>query len=63
MFYVALIKTILLKLIKVYLYQIWKTQQLPQDWKWSVFIPVPKKGNAKDIQTTTQSHSSHMLVK
>ena len=63
MFYVALIKTILLKLIKVYLYQIWKTQQLPQDWKRSVFIPVPKKGNAKDIQTTTQLHSSHMLVK
>ena len=28
--------------------QIWKTQQLPQDWKKSVFIPVPKKGNAKE---------------
>ena len=28
--------------------QIWKTQQLPQDWKRSVFIPIPKKGNAKD---------------
>ena len=28
--------------------QIWKTQQWPQDWKSSVFIPVPKKGNAKD---------------
>ena len=28
--------------------QIWKTQQWPQDWKRSVFIPVPKKGNAKD---------------
>ena len=27
--------------------QIWKTQQWPQDWKSSVFIPVPKKGNAK----------------
>ena len=27
--------------------QIWKTQQWPQDWKWSVFIPIPKKGNAK----------------
>ena len=27
--------------------QIWKTQQLPQDWKRSVFIPVPKKSNAK----------------
>ena len=28
--------------------QIWKTQQWPQDWKRSVFIPVPKKGNAKE---------------
>ena len=28
--------------------QIWKTQQRPQDWKWSVFIPIPKKGNAKE---------------
>ena len=28
--------------------QIWKTQQWPQDWKKSVFIPVPKKGNAKE---------------
>ena len=43
--------------------QIWKTQQWPQDWKWSVFIPIPKKGNAKNAQTTTYLHSSHMLVK
>ena len=28
--------------------QIWKTQQWPQDWKWSVFIPIPKKGNPKE---------------
>ena len=28
--------------------QIWKTQQCPQDWKMSVFIPIPKKGNAKE---------------
>ena len=43
--------------------QIWKTQQWPQDWKRSVFIPVPKKGNAKNVQTTAQLHSSHLLVK
>ena len=43
--------------------QIWKTQQWPQDWKMSVFIPIPKKGNAKNAQTTTQLHSSHTLVK
>ena len=28
--------------------QIWKTQQWPQDWKMSVFIPIPEKGNAKE---------------
>ena len=44
-------------------HQIWKTQQWPQDWKRSVFIPIPKKGNAKECPTTTQFHSSHMLVK
>ena len=41
--------------------QIWKIQQWPQDWKRSVFIPITKKGTAKG--TTTQLHSSHMLVK
>ena len=34
--------------------QIWKTQQWPQDWKRSVFIPIPKKGNEKKAQTTAQ---------
>ena len=43
--------------------QIWKTQQCPQDWKKSVFIPIPNKGNAKKAETTAQLHSSHMLVK
>ena len=43
--------------------QIWKTQQWPQAWKRSVFIPILKKGNAKECQTTTQLHSSNMLVK
>ena len=43
--------------------QIWKTQQWPQDWKRSVFIPIPKKAMLKNAQTTTQLHSSHTLVK
>ena len=43
--------------------QIWKTQQWPQDWKRSVFIPIPKKGNVKECSKTTQLHSSPMLVK
>ena len=42
--------------------QIWKTQQRPQDWKRSVFIPIPKKSMPKNAQTTTKLHSSHILV-
>ena len=43
--------------------QIWKTQQWPQDWKRSVFIPIPKKAMPKSAQTTAQLHSSHTLAK
>jgi len=43
--------------------QIWKTQQWPQDWKRTVFIPITKKAMPKNAQTTTQLHSSHMLAK
>ena len=41
--------------------QFWKTQQWPQDWKRSVFIPIPKKDNAKECSnycTTAQLHST-----
>ena len=45
--------------------QIWKTQRWPQDWKRSVFVPIPKKGSDKErpCQTVAQLHSSHMLAK
>ena len=43
--------------------QIWKTPQWPQDWKRSIFISIPKKGNAKECSTTAQLHSSHMLAR
>ena len=43
--------------------QMWKTQQWPQDWKRSVFIPIPKKGNDKECSNFAQLHSSHMLAK
>ena len=47
--------------------QIWKTQQWPQDWKRSVFIPVPKKGNAKGCSnyytTALISHASKVMLK
>ena len=36
------------KVLHLICQQIWKTQQWPQDWKRSVFIPIPKKGNAKE---------------
>ena len=40
--------------------QIWKTQQWSQDWKRSVFIPIPKKGNAKEFSNYhTIAHISH----
>ena len=47
--------------------QIWKTQQWPQDWKRSVFIPIPKKGNAKECSnyhtTALISHTSKVMLK
>ena len=47
--------------------QIWKTQQWPQDWKRSVFIPIPKKGNAKECSNyhpiALISHASKVTVK
>ena len=47
--------------------QIWKTQQWPQDWKKSVFIPTPKKGNAKECSNYRTvaliSHASKVMLK
>ena len=43
--------------------QIWKTQQWPQDWKRSIFIPISRKAMPKNAQTTAQLHSSHSLGK
>ena len=47
--------------------QIWKTQQWPQDWKRSVFIPIPKKGNAKECSNyhtiALISHTSKVMLK
>ena len=47
--------------------QIWKTQQWPQDWKRSVFIPIPKKGNAKECSNYRTialiSHASKVTFK
>ena len=43
--------------------QIWKTQQWPQDWKRSVFIPILKKDNNKECSNYRTIDSSHMLAK
>ena len=47
--------------------QIWKTQQWPQEWKRSVFIPIPKKGNAKECSNyytiVLISHASKVMLK
>ena len=47
--------------------KIWKTQQRPQDWKMSVFFPIPKKGNAKECSNycsiTLISHVSKLVLK
>ena len=47
--------------------QIWKTQQWQQDWKRSVFIPIPKKGNAKECSNYRKialiSHTSKVMLK
>ena len=47
--------------------QIWKTQQWPQEWKRSVFIPIPKKGNAKEFSNYSRialiSYASKVMFK
>ena len=47
--------------------KIWKTQQWPQDWKRSTFIPIPKKGNAKECSnyctTALISHANKVMLK
>ena len=47
--------------------KIWKTQQWPQDWKRSVFIPIPKKGNdieySNNFTAALISHASKVMLK
>ena len=55
------------KLLHSVCQQIWKTQQWPQDWKRSVFIPIPKKDNAKECSDYSTvafiSHASKVMLK
>ena len=55
------------KVLHLICQQIWKTQQWPQDWKSSVFIPIPMKGNAKECSNyhtiALISHASKVMLK
>ena len=55
------------KVLHLICQQIWKTQQWPQDWKRSIFIPIPKKGNAKECSNYRTialiSHASQVMLK
>ena len=55
------------KVLRSICQQIWKTWQWPQDWKRSVFIPIPKKGNAKECSNYCTialiSHASKIMLK
>ena len=61
-----ILKDCVVKVLHSICQQIWKTQQWPQDWKWSVFIPIPKKGNAKECSNCTialSSRASKVMLK
>ena len=62
-----ILKDDVVKVLHLICQQIWKTQQGPQDWKRSAFIPIPKKGNASkysDYCTTALiSHASKVMLK
>src|SRR5574337_1145060 len=61
------LKDYAVKVLQSICQQIWKTQQWPQDWKRSVFIPIPKKGNAKECLNYRTialiSHTSKVMLK
>ena len=62
-----ILKVDAVKVLHSICHQIWKTQQWPQDWKMSVFIPIPKKGNAKKCLNYCTivliSHASKVILK
>ena len=62
-----ILKDDILKVLHAIGQQIWKTQQWPQDWKMSVFIPIPKKGKAKECSNyhtiALISHASKVMLK
>ena len=61
------LKDVAVKVLHSTCQQIWKTQQWPQDWKRSVFIPIPKESNAKECSNYRTialiSHASKVMLK
>ena len=61
------LKDVAVKVLHSICQQIWKTQQWPQDWERSVFIPIPKKGNPKECSNyhtiAVMSHASEVMLK
>ena len=64
---VQILKDDSVKVLQSICQQIWKTQQWPQDWKRSVFIPIPKKGNDKECSNYCTialiSHTSKVMLR
>ena len=62
-----ILKNDAVKVLHSICHHIWKTQQWPQDWKRSVFIPIPKKGNAKECSNhhtmALISYASKVILK
>ena len=62
-----ILKDVAVKVLHSICQQIWKTQQWPWDWKRSVFIPIPKKGNAKECSNYCTivliSHAGKVMLK
>ena len=62
-----ILKDDVVKVLHSLCHRIWKTQQWPQDWKRSVFILIPKKGNAKECSNYSTialiSHASKVMLK
>ena len=62
-----ILKDVAVRVLHSICHQIWKTQQWPQDWKRSVFIPIPKEGNAKEYLNYSTiaiiSHTRKVILK
>ena len=62
-----ILKGVSVKVLHSICQQIWKTQQWPQGWKMSIFIPIPKKGNAKECSNyhtiALTLHASKVMLK